>query len=74
MDEYEEYEEIETDYYDEEDFTVSDGLFLAGLVIAGCAVIAFVLRSIRKTFKNVHLKIGDKVEIGIETKSNDKQA
>lgn len=67
-----EYEEIETDYYEGEDFTVSDGLFLAGLVIAGCAVIAFVLRSIRKTFKNVHLKIGDKVEIGIETKENEK--
>lgn len=66
------YEEIETDYYEGEDFTVSDGLFLAGLLVAGCAVIAFGLRTIRKTFRNVHLKIGNKVEIGIETKENEK--
>ena len=59
----ESYEEVPT-----EDFTVSDYVFIGTGIIVICFVVAFVLKQIRKTFKNVHLKIGDKVEVGIETK------
>jgi len=59
----EEYEEVET-----EDFTVDDIAVTAGLIVSACIVIAFIAHIIRKTFKNVHLKLGDKIEIGVETK------
>ena len=39
-----------------------------GIVLAGCLVAALIFTLIRRTFKNVHLKIGDKIEIGVETK------
>lgn len=61
---YEEYEEIP----DDEDFTAGDFAFVGGTVLLGCAVVAFVTLVIKKTFKNIHLKIGNKIEIGIETK------
>ena len=61
---YEEYEEIP----DDEDFTAGDFAFVGGTVLLGCAVVAFVALIIKKTFKNVHLKIGNKIEIGVETK------
>lgn len=64
----EEYEEVETEY--DEDLTAGDVFFMGSLVIGGCAVIAFIAFIIRKTFKNVHLKIGNKIEIGMETKEN----
>ena len=63
----EEYEEVETEY---EDITVGDIAFITGGVILACVVIAFVAHIIRKTFKNVHLKLGDKIEIGMETKED----
>ena len=52
----------------EDELSVSDYVFIGVIIIAACAIIAFVLKQIRKTFKNVHLKIGNKVEIGVETK------
>lgn len=63
----EEYEEVETEY---DDFTVGDALFIGGLAVGGCLVIAFIAFIIKKTFKNVHLKLGNKIEIGMETKEN----
>ena len=58
----EEYEEVETE------FTTDDYVFLGFVVVAASILIVLIFRAIRKTFKNVHLKIGNKVEIGIETK------
>ena len=60
-----EYEEIDTEY--EEEVTGGDIAFILG-VLCGCIVIAFIMHLIKKTFKNVHLKIGNKIELGLETK------
>ena len=61
-----EYEEIDTEY--EEEVTGGDIAFILGGVLCGCIVIAFIIHLIKKTFKNVHLKIGNKIELGLETK------
>ena len=61
-----EYEEIETEY--EEEVTGGDIAFILGGVLCGCIVIAFIMHLIKKTFKNVHLKIGNKIELGLENK------
>ena len=61
----EEYEEVET-----EDLTGSDVVFVGSAILVACVVIAFLARLIKKTFKNVHLKIGDKIEVGVETKED----
>lgn len=63
----EQYEEVETEY---EDLTTGDVVLLVGGIIGACIVIAFVAHIIRKTFKNVHLKLGNKIEIGMETKED----
>lgn len=68
MEDYEEYEEVETEY--DSDFSVSDAAFCIGLVIIVCAVFAFVMYQIRKSVKNMHVKIGNKIEIGLETKED----
>lgn len=71
---YEEYEEVPSDYDDyDEDLTFNDFVFVGGLVIIGCAVIAFIAKVIKKTFKNVHLKFGNKIEIGVETKEEEQK-
>ena len=64
----EQYEEVETEY--EDDFGIGDIVFIGSLAIGGCLVIAFIAYIIRKTFKNVHLKLGNKIEIGMETKED----
>lgn len=64
----EEYEEVETEY---EDFTAGDYVFIGVGILAVCVVVAFILKQIKKTFKNVHLKIGDKIEVGVEAKDGD---
>ena len=60
------YEEVETEI--DEDLTAGDVLLGIGIVLTGCLVAALIFTLIRRTFKNVHLKIGDKIEIGVETK------
>ncbi len=67
MEEYEEYEEVTT-----EDFTIGDYIFIGCGVLVVCAVFAFLMKQLRKNVKNVHLKIGNKVEIGLETKEESK--
>lgn len=67
----EEYEEVTTEDF-EEDFTVGDYVFIGVGCLAVCCIIAFILKQIKKTFKNVHLKVGNKLEIGIETKEGEK--
>lgn len=62
-----EYEEVAT-----EDFTVGDYVFIGIGCIAICFVAAYILKQIKKTFKNIHLKVGDKIEIGVETKEDNK--
>ena len=58
----EEYEEIDSE------FTVNDYVFIGSGILAGCLIMALIFKLIRKTFKNIHLKIGNKIEIGVETK------
>ena len=58
----EEYEEVETE------LTAGDYIFIGSGILTVSLVTVLLFRCIRKTFKNVHLKIGNKVEIGIETK------
>jgi len=60
-----EYEEVET-----EDLTSGDVAFIAVGIVGICLVVAFIAHIIKKTFKNVHLKLGDKIEIGVETKED----
>lgn len=72
--EYETYEEVPTeeDYYEDEDITGGDIACIVGIGICVCIFLAFVFGLIKKTFKNVHLKVGNKFEIGVETKEDNK--
>ena len=63
------YEEVPTEYGDEE-ITSGDVMFIVGVVLLACLVFALVMTIIKKTFKNFHLKVGDKIEIGLETKDD----
>lgn len=63
----EEYIEVDTEE-DYEDFTASDFFFIGFATVIICVVITVVCKQLRKTFKKVHLKIGDKVELGVDTK------
>ena len=63
----EEYEEVETEI---DDVTFDDILFVGGTILFGCIVIAFLTHLIKRTFKNLHFKIGDKIEVGLETKED----
>ena len=58
---------MEEKYYEE---VPDEGYYIAGIVLTGCLVAALIFTLIRRTFKNVHLKIGDKIEIGVETKES----
>ncbi len=66
MEEYENYEEVETEM--DSEFTSGDVIFCIGFLIAVCGAFAFVMRHLKKSIKNMHLKIGNKIEIGLETK------
>ena len=62
----------ESDYDDYEDDLVAGDYFFIGFIVAlSCAVFAFFVRTISKHLKNINLKIGNKVEIGIESKDNE---
>ena len=63
------YEEVPTDEYEEE-ITGGDIAFILGGVLLICIVFAVVMKIIKGTFKNVHLKIGNKIELGVETKDD----
>ncbi len=63
------YEEVPTDEY-EEDITIGDVILVMGIVVLACLVFALVMGIIKKTFKNVHLKVGNKFELGVETKDD----
>lgn len=63
----EEYEEV-----NEDDLTAGDVVFIGCSVFVGCFVIAFILKQIKKTFKNVHIKVGNKLELGLETHGEEK--
>lgn len=62
------YEEVPTEY--EEEITTGDVALIIGIVLLGCLVLVFVFTLIKHTFKNVHLKIGNKIELGVETKDD----
>lgn len=66
MEEYENYEEVETEL--DSELSGGDIAFCIGLIIVLCAVFAFIMRQLKKSIKNMHLKIGNKIEIGLETK------
>ena len=66
MEEYENYEEVETEL--DSELSGGDIAFCIGLIIVLCAAFAFIMRQLKKSIKNMHLKIGNKIEIGLETK------
>ena len=69
MEEY--YEEVPTEYdYEEEEITVGDIALIVGCVVLICLVFVLIMTVIKRTFKNVHLKIGNKIELGVETKDD----
>ena len=59
--------EDEIDDY-EDDVGFNDIALITFLVILGCAVFAFVVKTISKHLKNIHLKVGNKIELGLEAK------
>lgn len=74
--ELETYTEVPTedDYDDYEDGILdSDFVYYGFFAILGCAVFAFVVRTISKHLKNMHLKVGSKIEIGVESKDVEKK-
>lgn len=60
------YEEVPAEY--DEEITGGDIMFIVGAVLLICIVLAVVMTFIRKTFRNFHVKIGDKIDIAAETK------
>ena len=69
--EFETYIEVPTedDYEDyEDDSILSDVALITFLAILGCAVFAFIVKTVSKHLKNVNLKVGNKIEIGIESR------
>lgn len=77
--EYADYDETENEDYDtyeevsdDDPFNSSDAMVIGGVVIAGLVIIAFVFRQIRKTFRKVHFKLGDKIGLEMETKEDKK--
>ena len=62
------YEEVPTEY--EEEIAVGDIALIVGSVVLACLVFVLVMTVIKRTFKNVHLKIGNKIELGVETKDD----
>lgn len=69
--ELETYETVSTeDYTDdyEEGSLFEDIAFFTFLTLLGCFVFAFVLKTVKKHTKNIHLKIGNKIEVGVESK------
>lgn len=68
--ELETYAEVPTedDCDDYEDSILDrDFVYYGFFAILGCAVFAFVVRTISKHLKNMHLKVGSKIEIGVES-------
>ena len=73
--ELETYEEVPSEEdYDDEYFSFNDAAFVCFMAIIVCAIFAFVIRTISKHLKNINLKVGNKIEIGIESKDNTKKA
>lgn len=72
MNETEEYEDEEVETVEEvgsaDDWTTVDTILVAGCGISLILVIFTFFYCIKKTFKNMHVKIGNKIDIGIETK------
>lgn len=69
--EFETYIEVPTedDYEDyEDDSILGDVALITFLAILGCAVFAFIVKTVSKHLKNVNLKVGNKIEIGIESR------
>lgn len=69
--EFETYIEVPTedDYEDYEDESIlGDVALITFLAILGCAVFAFIVKTVSKHLKNVNLKVGNKIEIGIESR------
>ena len=74
--ELETYVEVPTedDYEDyEDDSIIGDVALITFLAILGCAVFAFVVKTISKHLKNVNLKVGDKIQLGIESKEKEEE-
>lgn len=64
------YEEVPIEYDYEEEITSGDIALIVGGIVVVCLVFVLVMTVIKRTFKNVHLKIGNKIELGVETKDD----
>lgn len=62
--------EIADDEEYDEEMTTSDWVCVGFVILIACFFTAFFFAQIRKTFKNIHFKLGNKIEIGIDTKED----
>lgn len=64
----------EDEYDDYDDGSIlGDVALITFLVILFCGVFAFVIKTISKHLKNINLKIGDKIQVGIESKDKEEK-
>lgn len=72
IDENEYYTVDNTEYDPDYDASanIGDYMFIIALVLCACILFAFVMKHFKKTFKNINLKVGDKIQLGIETKDD----
>jgi len=69
--ELETFVEVETGSESYDDYiTFGDIALITFLAILGCAVFAFIMKIIRKNIKNAKIKLGDKIEVSVESKDN----
>lgn len=61
------------EYYEDDagDFTLGDAAFLLFFAVLVCGVLAFVMRHVRKTFSDVSVKVGDKINVGVKTRGEE---
>lgn len=63
--------QADEEYYDDSDPTLADYGAILFLAVLGCAVIAFILHHFRKTFGKLNVKVGEKINVGVETRGKD---
>ena len=73
--ELETYVEVPTedDYEEYEDDAFGDMIYISFIALLLCAVFAFGVKTVSKHLKNVKFKVGDKIEIGIESKEKEEK-
>lgn len=74
FDEYENFEDEDLETYsvedEDDDWSLGDTVATGGIVLGAVLVFVIIMVVIKKTFKSFHIKIGNKVDIGLETKDD----